>query len=117
METQDFTGLRSFLTDNLEFARLGVSIPPRLPKYGWTEVGAEEEPLISMKPAIVTVEAPPAIQYAIGDPVVTTTASDVAGLFDTASGTIQVKRTNRGRVVFQTIDPLKRKIEFTEILE
>jgi len=116
LETEEFTGIRNLLTDNLEFAHLGVSIPPRLPKYGWTEIDIEEEQSFSMKPAIVTVEAPRAIQYSATDPVETTTLADNARLYDASRNTIKIKRAGRYRVVFQTIDPFKRKIELTEII-
>ncbi|MFI4848976.1 MAG: restriction endonuclease [Gimesia chilikensis] len=115
LETEEFTGIRNLLTDNLEFAHLGVSIPPRLPKYGWTETDIEEEQSIAMKPTIVTVEAPRAIQYSITDPVETTTLADNVGMLDANSNTMKIKRGGRYRVVFQTIDPFKRKIELTEI--
>ena len=116
VETQDFTGIRNLLTDNLEFAHLGVSIPPRMPEYGWTAIGPEEERIISMKPAIVTVEAPPPIQHAISDPVKSKTLSNIGNVMDSAHSAIRIRRKNRGKIVSQTMNPLIRQIEFAEIL-
>ena len=117
VKTQEFTGLRNLLTDDLEFAHLGVSIPPRIPEYGWTKIGPEEEEMISTKPAIVTVEAPSPIQYEIDKPEATETLSNVGRIVDSDTGLIKVRRTNRARVVFQTMNPLKRELKFTEMLD
>ena len=58
VETNEFTGLRNYLTGDLTIARLGVAIPPRLPEHGWAELRPDEEALISTTPAIISVETP-----------------------------------------------------------
>lgn len=116
VETEDFTGIRNFLTDKLEFARLGVSLPPRLREFGWTENDPDDEKLMAVKNAVVTVEARPPIQDKLDDPVNISVMHDNAHICDSTTGRIRIRRPCRANVVFQTVDPLSRELSFTEIL-
>jgi len=56
--TEEFTGLRNYITGNLEIQMLGVKIPLLGPKDGWAHLEQNLEELISKEALIITVEGP-----------------------------------------------------------
>jgi len=66
LETTEFTGLRNHLTRKLEIADLKITVPPRLPEHGWSELTEDQASLVSEENVIVTVEDPILPQDAFG---------------------------------------------------
>jgi len=66
LETTEFTGLRNHLTGKLEIADLKITVPPRLPENGWSELTEDDASLVSEENVIVTVEDPILPQDALG---------------------------------------------------
>lgn len=58
IETVEFTGLRNYMTGNLEVGKLGIKLPPLNPIDGWVAIGQSIEDLISKENLIITVEGP-----------------------------------------------------------
>lgn len=58
VETREFTGLRNYLTENVEIVKLGVRLPPLKPEDGWVVIDQSLENLISKENLVVTVEGP-----------------------------------------------------------
>lgn len=58
VETEEFTGLKNFLSGDMEIAKLGVAVPPLNPANGWQKIDEELEELILKESILVTVEGP-----------------------------------------------------------
>ena len=58
VQTEEFTGLRNCLTQDIEIARLGVPLPPLDHTKGWHSVDGSLEDLVAKERIILTVEGP-----------------------------------------------------------
>lgn len=56
--TKEFTGLRNFITGNLEIQKLGVKLPPLDPKDGWTHLDQNLNDLVSKEALVITLASP-----------------------------------------------------------
>jgi hypothetical protein len=58
VETEEFTGLKNYLSGKVEIAKIGVPIPPLNPNDGWERIDEGIEDLISRETVVVTVGTP-----------------------------------------------------------
>jgi len=58
VETEEFTGLRNYMTGDLEVGKLGIKLPPLNPKDGWVAINQSIEDLILKENLIITLEGP-----------------------------------------------------------
>jgi hypothetical protein len=58
VQTKEFTGLRNYLTQDVEVVKLGMQLPPLDHTKGWLSVDRSLEDLIAKEKIIVTIEGP-----------------------------------------------------------